>query len=159
GVELAVRTLFEAPNVAALAEALRAPSGDTHSDLPPNVVVARRGSGTPWFCFPALAGTATPYLANVAQGAGAAVDALEAPGLDGTTPLASVEALAKAFADTIRLVAPSGPIRLVGWSFGAVTAFAAARELSGAGREIEQLLLVDPPAPGASVAESDEVGP
>jgi thioesterase domain-containing protein/acyl carrier protein len=156
GLDLAVKTLFEAPTVASLAAFLRAPTTPSGASLPKHVVLARQGGGVPWFCFPALAGTAAPYLASIAHGAGPAVYLLEAPGLDGEPPLSSVEALAAAFSQAICEVAPTGPIRLLGWSFGALTAFATARLLSAEGRNLEHLVLVDPALPGTTTAELSE---
>jgi len=156
GVELPLRTLFEAPTVAALAASIRAPITSAQLRLPGNVVLARQGKGVPWFFFPALAGTAAPYLPSVVADAGPAVFLLEAPGLDGAAPLTSVDALAQAFTQAIRSVAPSGPLRLLGWSFGALTALVSARTLAAEGRQVEQLLLVDPALPGSSIGDGDE---
>jgi len=156
GVNLALKSLFEAPSVAGLAAAVRAPVTVAGGKLPRNVVLARQGSGVPWFCFPALAGTAAPYLASVVGNAGPSAFLLEAPGLEHDLPLDGVDALAQVFADAIRQVAPSGPVRLLGWSFGATTAFVAARLLANEGRAIEQLLLVDPALPGTALGSLDE---
>jgi amino acid adenylation domain-containing protein/non-ribosomal peptide synthase protein (TIGR01720 family) len=154
GVELPVRTLFEGPTVAALAASVR--GAVTSSRLPKNVVLARRGSGVPWFCFPALAGTAAPYLPSVVADMGPSVFLLEAPGLDGAAPLTSVEAMSSVFADAIRSVEPARPLRLLGWSFGALTALVTALALEAEGRRIEELVLVDPAVPGMSLGAGDE---
>ena len=156
GVKLAVKALFEAPSVAALAEMVRAPRDEANARLPEIVVLARRGVGAPWFCFPALAGTPGPYLSKLSTDAGPPVYLLEAPGLNGGTPLTKVDALARAFADAIRRVAPSGPLRFLGWSFGAMTAFSTARLLADEGRAIEELVLLDPALPGTSLIDMNQ---
>ncbi|HKY37862.1 MAG TPA: amino acid adenylation domain-containing protein [Polyangiaceae bacterium] len=155
GVDLPVRVLFEAPTVAALAAVVRAPVTYSGTRLPKQVVLARQGSGVPWFCFPALAGTAAPYLASVVKDAGPSVYLLEAPGLEGDRALTKVDALAGVFADAIRALAPTGPVRLLGWSFGAMTAFAAARRLAAEGCSIDELVLVDPALPGSVLPEGE----
>jgi len=156
GVSLALKSLFETPTVAGLAAVVRAPLIPARDRLPDNVVLARQGPGVPWFCFPALAGTAAPYLPSVTSRAGSSVFLLEAPGVVGEgAPLSDVNALAARFFDAIRRVAPDGPVRLMGWSFGATTAFVAARLLASEGRVVEQLLLLDPALPGMTRAVLD----
>jgi thioesterase domain-containing protein len=139
-----------------LAAIIRAPVSYSRARLPADVVLARQGTGVPWFCFPALAGTGAAYLSSIVANAGASVFLLEAPGLDGTPPLSSVADLANRFALAIRSVAPHGPVRLLGWSFGGATAFVTARLLSAEGRSIDELVLVDPALPGTSLAGLDE---
>jgi amino acid adenylation domain-containing protein len=156
GVSLPLKSLFETPTVAGLAAVVRAPIIYARDRLPDNVVLARQGPGVPWFCFPALAGTAAAYLRSVTSSAGSSVFLLEAPGLGGGAALADVRALAARFSDAVRSVAPDGPVRFVGWSFGAMTAFVAARLLASEGRAVEQLLLVDPAVPGITQPVLDE---
>jgi amino acid adenylation domain-containing protein/non-ribosomal peptide synthase protein (TIGR01720 family) len=158
GFEIPVRALFEAPTVAGLAQLAQAPVTRSGMRLPQNVVLARQGGGVPWVFFPALAGTAAPYLASVVNDAGPSVYLLEAPGLDGRPPLDSVEALAKEFAGLIRDLVSSRRVRLLGWSFGALTGFTTARILADQGWTIDELLLVDPALPGMTLGELDEGG-
>ena len=134
--------------VSSCRETTPVPAPPSPTSVSEQVVLARPGVGVPWFCFPALAGTATPYLASIVPGPFAPVYLLEAPGLDGATPLESLEALAQRFVAAIQSVAPAGSVRLVGWSLGAATAFMAACELSRVGRSVEELVLVDPAVPG-----------
>ena len=47
----------------------------------------------------------------------------------------------------IRLVQPSGPLRLGGHCFGAVVAFEIAMQLEALGQQVECLVMLDPPAP------------
>jgi amino acid adenylation domain-containing protein/non-ribosomal peptide synthase protein (TIGR01720 family) len=150
GVSVALKALFESPTVAALSLALARPRQDPS---PHDVVVVRKGAGAPWVCFPAVAGTAAPYVSSAGRGDGPSILALQAVGLGGQPPLASVEAIAAAFATTIAAVVPEGPLRLLGWSFGAVTAFACAGLLAARGRTVEELVMLDPPSPGPAVPE------
>jgi thioesterase domain-containing protein len=63
--------------------------------------------------------------------------------------------MASEFVRAIRGVAPVGPVRLAGWSFGAITAFVAAQLLTSEERHVEQLLLIDPALPQASLGRTD----
>ena len=47
----------------------------------------------------------------------------------------------------IRLIQPSGPLRLGGHCFGAVVAFEIAMQLEALGQQVEHLVMFDPPAP------------
>lgn len=50
-------------------------------------------------------------------------------------------------------LAPAGPIRLGGWSFGGVLALETARKLEAAGRRVEQILMLDTRLPKAHPEE------
>jgi thioesterase domain-containing protein len=151
GIDLPVKALFETPTIEGLAAFARAPVTRSGVRLPPNVVLARQGNGVPWFCFPAIAGTAAPYLSSVVASAGPSVYLLEAGGLNGGQAHESVEAMVGEFIQSIRAVVSKGPIRLTGWSFGALTAFVAAQRLTAEGWTIDELLLLDPALPGMAI--------
>src|SRR5262249_27083230 len=128
-----------------------------------DLIVVRQGvqgAGAPWVCVPALSGTATPYLiamrpqAKAAKAGGERVPeerpgsplfALQSVGLDGAAPLENLDAIAADFVARLARAAPSGPLRLVGWSFGAISAFVCAKLLVSRGRSVESLVLLDPP--------------
>jgi thioesterase domain-containing protein len=69
----------------------------------------------------------------------------------------SVEAAARAYLRDIRTVAPRGPYRLLGHSFGGWIAFELARLLEQAGDPVDPVVLVDCEAP-ALVRPSSRIG-
>jgi amino acid adenylation domain-containing protein len=60
----------------------------------------------------------------------------------------SFEEIAAGYVELIRHVQPKGPYVLLGWCIAGSLAFEIARQLSAAGEEVAQLLLVDTYAPG-----------
>lgn len=66
-------------------------------------------------------------------------------GMDGlVAPGFSIDALACHGRDLVQEIYPSGPYRLIGFSFGALVAFELARALGEAGKPVDQLVLIDP---------------
>ena len=59
----------------------------------------------------------------------------------------ALDGIAQAAVAQIRALSAPGPVGLVGYSFGAYAAFAAAGMLEAAGREVAQLVLIDMPPP------------
>ena len=55
----------------------------------------------------------------------------------------TIDELAVEYADTVTGVAPSGPIRLLGWSFGGAVALLVAQELTRRGREVSWVGMLD----------------
>ena len=105
----------------------------------------RVGDGPPLFCAHPVVGLSWCYLALVPH-----VDArfplygLQARGLRRPEPLpASLAEMARDYTDQIRMVQPSGPYHLLGWSLGGDIAFAIAEELERRGAEIGLLAILD----------------
>jgi len=72
------------------------------------------------------------------------VYALRAMGLEkGETPLESVEAIAKLYADVIQSVQPEGPYKVCGFSFGALVAYQTCIELRDRRCDIAVCALID----------------
>ncbi|ONH32908.1 type I polyketide synthase [Pseudofrankia asymbiotica] len=73
-------------------------------------------------------------------------------GLERLDDLRDVETKADRYLEIIREVAPAGPYRLGGWSFGGVLAYEAARRLVAAGETVEVVAMIDSilPLPVAS---------
>lgn len=67
------------------------------------------------------------------------------PGLDGTEPLTSVEALASYAIDQIRRYRPNGPYLIAGHCAGGTIAFEVAQQLTAAGYEVALLALIGSP--------------
>jgi thioesterase domain-containing protein/peptidoglycan/xylan/chitin deacetylase (PgdA/CDA1 family) len=105
----------------------------------------RVGDGPPLFCAHPVVGLSWCYLALLPH-----VDAryplygLQARGLRRPEPLpASMQEMARDYADQIRMTQPSGPYHLLGWSLGGNVAFAIAEELERRGQQIGLLVILD----------------
>jgi thioesterase domain-containing protein/aryl carrier-like protein len=143
GVDLTVRTLFEAPTVARLEPRLGSDALDdaldvllplrTGGDLPPLFCV-HPGLGVGWVysgLVPALERDRPLY-------------ALQARGLTGQGELpASAEEMAEDYLAQIREIQPEGPYHLLGWSFGGLVAHLMATKLQAGGEEVALLALLD----------------
>ncbi|WP_017557656.1 non-ribosomal peptide synthetase [Nocardiopsis baichengensis] len=157
----AVSDLFAHPTPAALAEFLRGRDG-----APDGVVTLRAGAGDageePLFCVHPSGGMALPFVGlRDHLPPERPLYGIESPDLaaaaDGCRP-GSVEELARAYADRIRRVRPSGPYHLAGWSFGGAVAHAVAGLLEAEGERVGLVALLDAPLPGAAGAAGAPAG-
>ncbi|MBM7168897.1 amino acid adenylation domain-containing protein [Streptomyces sp. G44] len=153
GVRLSVREFFGQPTVAGLATAI-APrahtsgTGSRRSARRADLVPLRTGTGRPMFCVHPSGGTALCYLTLAAVLPGTfPMVGVQAVGLDGdTAPLGTVEEMAAHYRDRIVHECPTGPVDLLGWSYGGVVAFETARLLREQDRPT-RVVLLDAPAP------------
>jgi amino acid adenylation domain-containing protein len=150
GVALRLSAVYEWSTVAQLAWlAERARVGEHHGTPPAEGLVplhhGEADGGAPLFLGPAMSGSLRAYRKLVVHLAGArAVFGLLAPGVDGDAePLATVRELADHFADQILALAPTDPIVVGGFSFGAYVAVEAARLLQERGHRVGLALLLD----------------
>ncbi|WP_030737739.1 non-ribosomal peptide synthetase [Streptomyces sp. NRRL S-31] len=143
GYDVSVRTLFEAPTPAALAEALR--TGDATGATGVLLPLRTGGPGTPLFCVHPLGGLGWAYRALTRHlDARHPVYGLQAAGFDEPAPLPSaITGMAAHYLARLREVRPCGPYRLLGWSFGGLVAQEMAVQLQDAGEEVELLMLLD----------------
>ncbi|MBH5338539.1 amino acid adenylation domain-containing protein [Streptomyces pactum] len=158
GTPVAVRTLFEAPTVAGLAE--RLDTGATGGAFDPLLTLRGHGSRPPLFCVHPAGGLSWPYAGLLRHlGPEYPVYGLQARGLDRPEePPGSVAEMAADYIARLRTVQPIGPYHLVGWSLGGSVAHAMATELQRQGEEVALLALLDcypEPAPAAH-APADE---
>lgn len=72
---------------------------------------------------------------------------VQPPGLDGSEPLTSVEALARYEIEQIRRYRPHGPYLIAGHCAGGTLAFEVAQQLVAAGQEVALLALIGSPFP------------
>ncbi|WP_374229942.1 amino acid adenylation domain-containing protein, partial [Rhodococcus sp. F64268] len=150
GVGVRVSWLLEAPMVATLAARLGREAGGAGGVEPDTAlaVILPLRSGDPTqavFCLHPMIGLAWTYapLAARLDGPGA-VYGVQTPVL--TEPDfagASLNDLARRYADEIVATVPDGPYRLLGWSLGGVLAHAVAVELRSRGLNVEKLALID----------------
>ncbi|MFI5799711.1 amino acid adenylation domain-containing protein [Streptomyces sp. NPDC051677] len=151
GTDLPVSFVLSRPTVARQAELLRRGAPDT---MPSSRAVRLGGDGpaAPLFLVHAAGGGVLCYRDFATAPTGRPCHALPAPGLEpGERPLDSVPDLAGYHLETVRGVAPSGPYRLGGWSFGGVVAHEMARRLRAAGETVEVLGLIDSGYPDPSL--------
>lgn len=124
------RTRAEAPTPPALAAVLPLRAGTDPAPL---------------FCVHGGVGLALPY-ATLAQHLGDArpVVGLQSPALDPAAPLpGTVQEVAATYADRVAELQPTGPVHLLGWSYGGHVAHALAVELQRRGREVAHLAVLD----------------
>ncbi|MDT0464462.1 non-ribosomal peptide synthetase [Streptomyces gibsoniae] len=155
GLKLGLQDLFTAPTVAALTARLTGPASDATPAGP--IPLRAEGSRTPLFCVHPGAGIGSVY-STLLDGLDPdqPLYALQARGLtDGARIPCSVEEMAADYVEQIRAVQPTGPYRLLGWSFGAVVAHAMAVHLEDRGESVSLLVLLD----GYPSAGTEDIGP
>ena len=157
GVELPVRTLFEAPTVEALGRSLDlgAPGSGFGVLLPLRTAGTARplfcihpGGGLSW-CYAGL----LPYLPT-----GVPLYGVQAPWF--AEPDAVPRSIAELAADylaVVRHIQPDGPYRFAGWSFGGLVAHAMATHVQRDGEPVAVLALLDiDPATDSPTEEIDD---
>jgi thioesterase domain-containing protein/acyl carrier protein len=139
-IHLAVRTLFHAPSVRSLSQQLG--RHDSAVEVVP-VEVLKEGTGVPLCCIHEASGLSWSYRALG--------DYLDCPIIginripqNGEAETGSIRDMAKNYADRLQAVYPTGPYKLLGWSFGAVVAHELAIELRRRGCVVQRLILLDP---------------
>ncbi|MFD6128046.1 type I polyketide synthase [Streptomyces diastaticus] len=111
---------------------------------PAGTVRLRPGTGRPVF----LVADSLDSTAGYQELAAALDTTRPVHGLESAQPLgSSVSHIAGRHVAALRAVQPEGPYTLGGWSFGAVVAQEAARQLTGAGQRVDVLLCLDGYAP------------
>jgi amino acid adenylation domain-containing protein len=144
GIEIAIRTLFEAPTVEALARRL---DENRPHESPLEVLLPLRASGslTPLFCIHPGGGLSWSYSALIRElPAGRPIYGLQARGIREPERLArSIDEMAEDYVQAIRQIQPAGPYNLLGWSFGGLVAHAAATLLQSRGERVGMLAVLD----------------
>ena len=143
-VEIAIRSLFEAPTVEALAKRLH---GNQPERSPLEVLLPLRPSGRlpPLFCIHPGGGLSWSYSGLLRHlPAERPIYGLQARGI--MQPQAvpkTLEEMAADYLAFIRQVQPTGPYNLLGWSFGGLVAQAIATHLQEEGETVALLAVLD----------------
>lgn len=156
GVDLSVRSVFEAPTVTELARR----TGSEHHDDDFDVLLPlrARGSLTPLFCVHPVVGLSWTYARLLAHldpdrpvyglQARAISDAAKAP--------RSIDEMADDYIGSMRRVQPTGPYSLLGWSFGGVVCHAIAAKLQDLGERVDLLVMLDSRVPDGDEPQAPE---
>ena len=144
GVELRIRTLFEAPTVAQLAPRLNAQSSP-ESAFEQLLPLRSQGDLPPLFCAHPAGGLSWNYAGLMRElEAQRPIYGLQAPGVAHDVPYAAtIEEMAEDYVNVIRQIQPQGPYHLLGWSFGGVVAYAMACRLQQMGERVALLGIMD----------------
>ncbi len=146
GQRLPLASLVKHPTIAALAELIDNQHQQSWDSL---VTIQAKGDNTPLFFLPGGGGNVL-YFYPLAEKLGhdRPFYGLQARGLDGiTAPLHCASAIATEMVKEIKQVQANGPYILGGHCVGGLIAFAIAQQLAAAGDTVEQLLILDAPAP------------
>ncbi|MEV7427434.1 amino acid adenylation domain-containing protein [Streptomyces sp. NPDC091212] len=161
GVEVSIRTLFEAPTVAALADRLL--DGAADNALATLLPLRTPGDRPPLFCVHPAGGLAWSYGGLLPHlDSDQPVYGLQTPNLDGAAAFPdSIEAMAAVYVEELRTVQPHGPYHLLGWSFGGNVVQEVAVQLQEAGEQVALLAILDafplPPLDDLDTAGRDTV--
>ncbi|WP_156734757.1 non-ribosomal peptide synthetase, partial [Mycobacterium sp. E183] len=151
-VDLAVRTLFDAPTVRDLSRRLGTDTAADDEIVP--VQTLKQGAGVPVFCIHPAGGVSWPY-----QVLGTYLDCpiIGIQQVEREADPRSIREMAKTYADRVQEAYPAGPYNLLGWSFGGVVAHELAVELQRRGCVVARLILLDAqPAIDDGVASPDD---
>jgi nonribosomal peptide synthetase DhbF len=143
-IEVAIRSLFEAPTVEALARHI---VGDdlNVSDLDVLIPIRPTGSSLPLFCIHPARGLSWSYSRLIHHiPSDHPIYGLQARNLiERETVPQTIEEVAAEFLNLIREIQPVGPYNLLGWSFRGLVAHAIATNLQSMGQVVGLLALLD----------------
>jgi thioesterase domain-containing protein len=133
-----------APTVAEVAAQLLAGAEQSADSLAPVLALRAAGTAPPLFCLHPASGLSWQF-AGLKRHLPQEIPlyGLQSPLFSGGVLPENIGALASDYADTVVEVAPTGPIRLLGWSFGGSMALLVANELTARGREIAFVGMLD----------------
>jgi thioesterase domain-containing protein len=145
GVEVSIRSLFEAPTVEGLACRIDGDDAERRSPLEVLLPLRWAGSRKPLFCVHPGGGLSWCYSGLLHHLPGnRPIYGLQARAIiqPDRSP-ATLEEMADDYLEVMRGVQPLGPYHLLGWSFGGLVAHAMATRLQEQGERIGMLALLD----------------
>jgi thioesterase domain-containing protein/acyl carrier protein len=147
GPDIAVRAVFESRTVTRLIDQLESARGEVRGRDATDVLFPIRTTGTKpaLFCVHPVSGLAWTYF-GLASHLDPEVPVYGLQALGNTRPdllPTTVEEMAAHYVSEIRDVQPSGPYRLLGWSFGGSVAHAMATQLTEAGETVDLVAILD----------------
>ncbi|MEM7585845.1 MAG: amino acid adenylation domain-containing protein [Acidobacteriota bacterium] len=165
-VALPLAQLFRQPTVAGLARWVSthsaAPGEPSDASASPLVLLSPPGSNaiTPLVLVHPLGGTVLCYH-ELAQRLGddLPVYALQAPGIDGGSPVDRLETLVERYLEALEPLLVAGRIHLGGWSMGGLVAYELARQLRRQKRPPASLTMIDSRVPSAAPTLQDGNAP
>jgi thioesterase domain-containing protein/acyl carrier protein len=142
GKKLRLRTIFQEPTIARLAEALAGTENARHSSV---IEIQPRGSKPPLFLVHGVGGGMFWGYSNLAHhlGLDQPVYAFKSRGMDGLEEFERIEDMAAQYVSELRQFQPRGPYYLGGYCFGGNVAFEMARQLRAQHQEVALLLLMN----------------
>ncbi|HYP30021.1 MAG TPA: alpha/beta fold hydrolase, partial [Blastocatellia bacterium] len=156
GVELAIRSLFEAPTIAGLTELIAKPTrADSFEIIFP---IKPFGNRPPLFCIHPSVGLSSGYSVLIRyMDAAYPIYGVQARGLSRPAELpTSIAEMASEYLTHIRTIQPHGPYHLLGWSFGGLAAQAIASLAQQESEEVGLLALLDA-FPAAGNGQTDNL--
>ena len=154
GTNVGVRTLFHAPSVTSLRQQLG--SHASEAEVVP-VEYLKEGTGVPLFCIHPASGVSWPYQTLGNHLDCPIIGIQRTPQGDEAEPR-SIRDMAVNYADRIQRMYPTGPYKLLGWSFGGIVAHQVAIELKRRKCAIACLILLDArPTVGSATQAVDDV--
>ncbi|AUX46361.1 hypothetical protein SOCE26_078670 [Sorangium cellulosum] len=148
GLSLSLRDIARYPTVAELASKLG--QQQPRSCLVPLVEGSQPGAIV---ILPAVGGHLSAHMVGLAHGVGGSrpVVGLTTPAHAGTGPMPStMEELCARYTQEILTQVPAGPLALVGFCFGGFPALELSIQLRDAGRDVEQVILLETTAPSVA---------
>jgi thioesterase domain-containing protein/acyl carrier protein len=143
GIEVAIRSLFEAPTVAELQQRLDT-TMPIRSAIQTILPVRSSGDRPPLFCIHPGGGLSWPYfglLPNIPERY--PIYGLQASNLQGMALPTTIAEMANQYLSKVYEIRPTGPFNLLGWSFGGLVAHAIATRIQANGGAVNLLALLD----------------
>ncbi|MGY5311393.1 non-ribosomal peptide synthetase [Nocardia gipuzkoensis] len=143
GVDIPIRVIFDHPTPAQLVDSWEEPATRTtpEQSLEPLEMI-QDGAGYPLFCIHPGGGICWPYR-NLGRYLDCPIIAIQQTGATDEPQHDSVISMARHYADQMQAIQPTGPYRLLGWSFGGMIAHEIAVELRRRDCEVERLVILD----------------